>query len=264
MAQAHEWKRYDQARALALWTRSFATLMSAGVSLMRCMDILLEASEDGAMSDLTREMKDRLDEGKTVSTILRDLRAGHRHYVAMVRAGEVGGVLDEVMHYLADWLDQDLEYMRLFRLYSLFHESLPPEQQQKLRNPTDTVGKLLAEVQPLVSVEVFCRALGYMLGSGVPLSLALECAAEAFEEGDREKLAAVQRAMQEGETAHRTLAETGLLPTMAIELWGVGEETGQLDRMMLAAAELLHGEIEAQMLSEFFTLPAPGSLIVEV
>jgi type IV pilus assembly protein PilC len=92
---------------LAIFTRQFATMISAGLPLVQCLDILAKQSSKPALgrviSDVTREV----ESGSTLSDALG------KHKVVfddlfrnMVAAGEAGGVLDEILMRLATYIEK--------------------------------------------------------------------------------------------------------------------------------------------------------------
>ncbi|MFM8558447.1 MAG: type II secretion system F family protein, partial [bacterium] len=92
---------------LAIFTRQFATMISAGLPLVQCLDILAKQASKPAfgkvISDTTREV----EAGSTLSDAL-----GHHKNVFddlfrnMVAAGEAGGVLDEILWRLATYIEK--------------------------------------------------------------------------------------------------------------------------------------------------------------
>ncbi|MFM7231743.1 MAG: type II secretion system F family protein [bacterium] len=92
---------------LAIFTRQFATMISAGLPLVQCLDILAKQASKPAfgkvISDTTREV----EAGSTLSDAL-----GHHKNVFddlfrnMVAAGEAGGVLDEILMRLATYIEK--------------------------------------------------------------------------------------------------------------------------------------------------------------
>jgi type IV pilus assembly protein PilC len=97
-------------QAMVVFSRQFATMIDAGIPILRCLDILHSQTKDPAL-------KNALD------TVRKDVKAGtslnealEKHplvfstlYVNMVRAAEVGGILDQILDRLATFLEKDLE-----------------------------------------------------------------------------------------------------------------------------------------------------------
>jgi len=83
----------------------------------------------------------------------------------------------------------------------------------------------------------FCRTLGTLLTSGVPLLQALNNARDVI--GNRvmaEKIEAVSRGAKEGRGISDPLSRTAVFPPLALSMIAVGEETGQLEPMLIRIA----------------------------
>ncbi len=103
------------------------------------------------------------------------------------------------------------------------------------------LGKLFAKID----VERFSRMLGTMLKNGVALPQGLLVTAETLSNGVI--AAAVKDAatsLKEGDELARTLRATGRFPTLALDMIRVGEESGQLDTMLLKQADLYERDIK--------------------
>ena len=94
--------------ALVAFFRSFATLVTAGVSIRRSLDVTIEESRDGRLAEALRSVLSDIESGLSLSAALeRHPREFESLYVAMVRAGESGGVLDEVLERIALVMERD-------------------------------------------------------------------------------------------------------------------------------------------------------------
>lgn len=95
----------------------------------------------------------------------------------------------------------------------------------------------------------FCRMLGTLVGSGVPLLAALRAAREAI--GNQPLADAVDRAIEEvrrGAPLARSLAvEPRLFPPSVVEMVAVAEETGRLDKELVRMATTYEGELERRL-----------------
>ena len=95
---------------LAIFSRQFATMINAGLSLLRSLDILAEQTPNATLAGVIREVKTSVEKGMSLSEAMqKHPKAFDRLYVAMVRAGEVGGVLDSTLVRLADTLERGVE-----------------------------------------------------------------------------------------------------------------------------------------------------------
>ncbi|PKN17337.1 MAG: type II secretion system protein GspF [Deltaproteobacteria bacterium HGW-Deltaproteobacteria-6] len=99
----------------------------------------------------------------------------------------------------------------------------------KLKFMKDTIQKL--------ETARFCRTLGTLLSSGVPLLQALNNSREVI--GNRVIALAIEdvsKGAKEGRGISEPLAQTGIFPPLALSMIRVGEETGTIDQMLIRIA----------------------------
>ena len=95
---------------LAIFSRQFSTMINAGLSLLRSLDILADQTPNATLAQVIREVKTSVEKGMSLSEAMqKHPKVFDRLYVAMVRAGEVGGVLDATLVRLADTLERSVE-----------------------------------------------------------------------------------------------------------------------------------------------------------
>lgn len=92
---------------LAITTRQFSTLISAGLPLEASLVALSEQTEDAKLGQILTQVKDRVSEGSSLANALGE----HQNvfsdlYINIVRAGEASGTLDIVLLRLADFLEK--------------------------------------------------------------------------------------------------------------------------------------------------------------
>lgn len=92
---------------LAISTRQFSTLISAGLPLEASLTTLSEQTEDKNLSQVLSQVRDKVSEGGSLANSLKD----HKNvfsdiYTSIVRAGEASGNLDVVLLRLADFLEK--------------------------------------------------------------------------------------------------------------------------------------------------------------
>lgn len=110
-------------------------------------------------------------------------------------------------------------------------------------------------------LERFCRILGAMIRAGVPLPDGLRTTTEATSNTVyRERLEAAQAVMLEGGGFSRPLADTGLFPGAAKQMFKVGEETGTLDDQLVVAAMYFDRELESRI-KKFTTMFEPIMIV---
>lgn len=96
-----------KAKQLTSFTRQLSTLVNAGLPLMRAMRVLQRQEKNVALREAVVQMAESIESGSTFAEAL----AAHpkifdRLFVNMVKAGEVGGVLDVVLARLAEFQEK--------------------------------------------------------------------------------------------------------------------------------------------------------------
>lgn len=98
---------------LAVFCRQFSTMVDAGVSLVRCLDVLSQQQEDAKLRRILVDIGERVESGESLSRAMqRHPRTFNSLFIGLVRAGEVGGVLEESLQRLAQFLEKDVELRR--------------------------------------------------------------------------------------------------------------------------------------------------------
>ena len=110
-------------------------------------------------------------------------------------------------------------------------------------------------------LERFCRILGAMVRAGVPLPVGLKTTTDATSNSVyRAKLEAAQVEMLEGGGFAKPLAETGIFPGAAKQMFKVGEETGTLDEQLEVASLYFDRELESRI-KKFTTMFEPIMIV---
>jgi type IV pilus assembly protein PilC len=93
----------------SIFCRQFATMINAGVSLVRCLSVLEAQTVNTRLKGVIRDVQNRVEAGETLSrALLHHNNIFDNLFVGLVRAGEVGGVLDETLERLSQFLEGDL------------------------------------------------------------------------------------------------------------------------------------------------------------
>jgi len=101
---------------VAVMSRQFATMINSGLALLRALSILAEQTESRPLAAIINQVRIDVEKGSSLSAALaHHPKAFSRLYVAMVRAGEVGGVLDSVLLRLAETIEKQVELRRKVR-----------------------------------------------------------------------------------------------------------------------------------------------------
>ena len=95
-----------KSKDVAIFSRQFATMINAGLSLLRSLSILADQTDSPALANVILEVKSDVEKGTSLSQAMeRHPKAFNPLYTSMVKAGEVGGVLDDTLLRLADTLE---------------------------------------------------------------------------------------------------------------------------------------------------------------
>src|SRR5215203_2323022 len=92
---------------LVVFSRQLATMINAGLPIVRALYVLSEQTQNPKLKDVVAVRKD-VEAGSSLSQVLeKQPEVFSRLYVEMVKAGEIGGILDGVLLRLADQLERD-------------------------------------------------------------------------------------------------------------------------------------------------------------
>ena len=94
-------------KELVIFTRQFATMINAGLSIIQGLEILAAQSETPYFRSILRKVKNSVEEGKSLSDSLKDHKVFSDLYVNLVAAGEIGGILDTILDRLAIFLEKN-------------------------------------------------------------------------------------------------------------------------------------------------------------
>jgi type IV pilus assembly protein PilC len=298
----------------AVFSRQFAALVNAGVAMVRGLGVLAEQCQNPKLKKALLSISSDVQQGVNLSDAMR------KHpecfdglYVSMIQAGEVGGVLDEVLNRLAKLLEDvarlqnqikaamsypvtvgTLAILIFFGMVrfllpifaSIFKEigiELPAftqmmmsisdfvqdfknvmfllivvagavfayQQYYKTRVGRETIDRLMLKM-PLfgdliekTATARFCRTFGALTRSGVPILTCLEIVRDTA--GNQIIANAVDEARKEIQTGGMisiALQKEQVFPLMAIQMISIGEETGELDKMLSKVADFYEDEVE--------------------
>lgn len=98
---------------LSVFCRQFSTMVDAGVSLVRCLDVLGQQTQDPKLKKIITDIGERVEGGESLSRAMqRHPRTFSNLFIGMIKAGEVGGVLEETLQRLSHFLEKDVELRR--------------------------------------------------------------------------------------------------------------------------------------------------------
>ena len=96
-------------KEIVIFSRQFATMVNSGLSLIRALTVLEEQTESAALKEVLGKVRTDVERGTSLSAAMdRHPKVFSDLYVSMIRAGEIGGVLDETLLRLADILESQL------------------------------------------------------------------------------------------------------------------------------------------------------------
>jgi type IV pilus assembly protein PilC len=299
-------------RDLTIFYRQFATMVNAGLTLVSALDILTEQVENKTLANITKVIKSDVEAGSTLADAMaKHPQAFSELYISMVRAGEIGGVLDEILNKIADLMEKEfalkqkiksaMSYpsfvagaaviMAIFMLtfilpqfvgvFAQFGGELPALTQffvtltylfnkfwyiffmvfagfitaflAYIKTPNGKLNfdkfklgaPIFGEINRKGAVARFTRILGTLIKSGVPILEALQVSSNAI--GNLVISSAVLGAktkIKEGQSISGPLAASGVFPPMVTQMIMVGEESGELEEMLVNVAKFYDEEID--------------------
>src|SRR5262245_65334245 len=94
-------------KVLTVFTRQLATLVDAGLPLLRGLRVLEKQEKNQTLKRIVSELAQSIEGGSTFSEgLAQHPKVFNRLYVNMVKAGELGGVLEIVLNRLADFMEK--------------------------------------------------------------------------------------------------------------------------------------------------------------
>lgn len=294
-------------------TRELATLLRAGLPLDRSLEILIGLAEKKSVAELLGAIRNDVRGGSSLSKALdkhRDVFS--RFYINMVRAGEAGGSIGNVLLRLADYMERAAE-LKESVVSALIYPAIlfvvavasvlilvifvVPQFKQifdqsgkALPFATDvvlTTGIFLRKNWPVILAAIllaiwlfsrsfanpvtrarwdarmlrwpvfgsligkvemarFSRSLGTLLQNGVPLLTGLSILKDTLGNAVfRDAVDVVSRDLKEGRGMVKPMMEANVFPKLAVQMIGVGEETGKLDEMLIQVAGVYDREVAA-------------------
>lgn len=98
---------------LSVFCRQFSTMIDAGVSLVRCLAVLQEQAQSSKLRRIVQDIQYEVEGGNSLSKAMSKYpRVFSNLFIGLVRAGEVGGVLEESLQRLSSFLEKDVELRR--------------------------------------------------------------------------------------------------------------------------------------------------------
>ncbi len=145
-------------RDMVIFSRQFATMIGAGLTLIQCLGILEEQTENKYLRRVIGAIRENIESGNSLSDSLSQYKNVFTDlYINLVVAGEVSGTLDEVLERLADHLERDYD-LRMKVKSALSYPAI--------------VGVLILAVVALAVFFILPRFLGIFKGFDIKLPFA--------------------------------------------------------------------------------------------
>lgn len=96
--------------SLVVFSRQFATMIDAGIAIVRCLDILEGQTKDEVLHGVLTQCKKDVKGGMSLTDAFsKHPNVFSRLYINMVKAAEAGGILDQIMDRLSSFLEKEQE-----------------------------------------------------------------------------------------------------------------------------------------------------------
>lgn len=97
-----------KARDMVIFSRQFATMISSGMTVLRALSVLELQTENDKFKEVLAQVRTDVEGGASLSEAMEQHpRVFSRLFVALVHAGEIGGILEDALERAADQLEKD-------------------------------------------------------------------------------------------------------------------------------------------------------------
>lgn len=98
---------------VVVFSRQFSTMISAGLPLIQCLDILASQEQNKSFAKIIRNIKEDIEGGSTLTDALKKYpKVFDDLFINMIAAGEAGGILDTILNRLATYLEKAMKLKR--------------------------------------------------------------------------------------------------------------------------------------------------------
>ena len=298
----------------AVFASKLAALVDAGVPIVRSLDLMATQQKLPMFKRALTKVSLDVNEGIALATALRQWpKVFDQLSIAMVEAGEAGGVLDEALKRLAKLLEDNAKLqnqikgalgypiavlviailvflgMTIFLIptFAGIFEDLGAELPAFTRllvdlsallrssaslyavgvillaiwmlnrfyathNGRRTIDRLMlklplfGELILMTATAQFCRIFSSLTRAGVPILMSMEISSETAGNAIISDAILASRGMvQEGVLLSNALIRQKVLPDMALNMLAIGEETGEMDKMLSKVADFYEDEVGA-------------------
>ena len=314
----------------AVWASKLSALVDAGVPIVRSLDLMATQQKLPMFKKALQHVSFEVNQGIAMGAAMRQIpKVFDQLTIAMVEAGEAGGVLDESLKRLAKLLEDNAKLqnqikgalgypvavlviailvflgMTIFLIPTfagIFEDlgaELPAFTQllvnisALLRSPTALYftgiiiisiwlflryykthsGRrkidrvilklpLFGELIMMTATAQFCRIFSSLTRAGVPILMSLEISSDTAGNSIISDAILESRALvQEGVLLSTALMRQNVLPDMALNMLSIGEETGEMDKMLSKVADFYEDEVGA-MVKALTSMLEPAMIVV--
>lgn len=313
---------------LLTFSHQLETMLEAGVTLMRSMDVIQSQCESQQLSTILLKIKMDIEQGSNLSSSLaKHPKVFNQFWVSLIEVGEASGTLPLVLSKLSFYLEQQASFRStiisgiiypaiLFSVslgavafFALFvgprFEAIFNSMKVDLPWITKTLlglfrvikhqffwilcilgavifsikqyiktyyGKMMWEqflfnlpsfgkVFRLIIVERFSSQMAILIDTGVPILYALDITERLVDNNTCALIVSnIKDGVKEGELLVAPMERSGFFPPMAIQMIMVGEETGELSKMLKHVSKYYQNEVETFM-KRFATIIEPFMLV---
>src|SRR2546426_1367195 len=103
-------KKKVKLKELSVFSRQFATMINAGLPILRALSILADQTSNAELARVLNECRMDIEQGSSLSAaIQKHPKVFNNLFVSMVKSGETGGSLDNVLLRLADMIENEVK-----------------------------------------------------------------------------------------------------------------------------------------------------------
>ncbi|HEX5902984.1 MAG TPA: type II secretion system F family protein [Actinomycetota bacterium] len=100
-------------KQIAVFCRQFATMVNSGLPILRALSILADQTQSAELAKVLVQVRTDVEQGSSLSGAMgKHPKAFNNLFISMVKAGETGGVLDDVLLSLASQIEKEVELRR--------------------------------------------------------------------------------------------------------------------------------------------------------
>jgi type II secretory pathway component PulF len=313
---------------LLIFSRQLATMLEAGVTLLRSLDVIAAQIQSKQLATVVKEVRDDIEQGKSLSSSLgKHPKVFNQFWVSLAEVGEASGTMPSVLNKLAEYTEQQAAFkstivsamvypiilffvcIGAIAFFALFvaprFESIFASMKLELPLITKVLlaffkfvkgnfiliiasmvggiyvlkqyvktsaGRMMYEtmmfslptvgtIYKLIIVDRFTSQMAILVDSGVPILYALEITEKLVSNKTCGiVIAQVREGVREGKSLAEPMQESDFFPSMAVQMIKVGEETGELGKMLGHVSAFYQSNVAAFM-KRIGTLIEPFMLI---